>query len=341
MRKIIKGGLAATAAAVLSLGLAASTALADPGNYHPAFAVPDTSDVVGVGSDTSQFVLNNLADGIAANNFTDGYNELGQDGLSGTADDNPADRLASFDATGSANITIRPGVTIPRPNGSSAGITALRNTAQLDYARSSRALTTAEVNAGLRMVPFARDTLILVGNADKTQPTSLSTTNLLAIYECRITNWSQVGGAAGTIAPMIPQAGSGTRQFFVDQLTAIKGSTYTPGACVNQTVQEHDPNPVINNVNAIAPFSLGRFNQLSAAQRAELKRFTAPSWTRVLYNILRASQVNLAKNARIFGTTGFICNTVKGRGIIGNSGFQPLTSGCGIPRTTPLPPPGA
>ncbi|MBM7786455.1 PstS family phosphate ABC transporter substrate-binding protein [Tenggerimyces flavus] len=336
MRKIIKRGLAVTAAAVLSVGLAASTALGDPGNYHPAFAT-DTSDVVGVGSDTSELVLNALADGLAPN-FTDGFNELGRNGVVGGGDDNPADRLASFDATGSANITIRPGLSIPRPNGSSQGIAALQARPQIDFARSSRALTAAEVSAGLRMVPFARDTLVLVTNSGRTAPATLTNAQLLGIYECTITNWSQVSGTpAGVIKPLIPQTGSGSRQFFIDQLTAIKGSPYNPNQPCLTVTQEHDPAPVIaNSPNAIGPFSLGRFNQLPAATKSQLRTFTNPRWTRVLYNILRATQVTTAKNAAVFSSTGFICST-KGKAIVTANGFQTLASGCGIPRTTPLP----
>ncbi|NEA31346.1 hypothetical protein [Streptomyces sp. SID13031] len=80
------------------------------GSTLPAAAdapfTPDADDLVMVGSDTSQFFENDLA--TLYNSQT------------------PASvrRLASFNATGTPNITIRPGVTIPRPYGSGSGIPA-------------------------------------------------------------------------------------------------------------------------------------------------------------------------------------------------------------------------
>jgi hypothetical protein len=50
----------------------------------------------------------------------------------------PARRLAAFDPTGSAQIQIRLGVTIDRPNGSVAGIGALCSRTDIDSAPSSR-----------------------------------------------------------------------------------------------------------------------------------------------------------------------------------------------------------
>ena len=46
---------------------------------------------------------------------------------------------------------------------------------------------------------------------------------MVDIYKGDVTNWNQVGGTAGVIKPLIPQAGSGTRSFFVAQLKAANG----------------------------------------------------------------------------------------------------------------------
>src|ERR1700727_135945 len=127
--KILAGSAAATAAVALT----AAPALADP----PAKTVPAATSIVGVGSNTTQYVLDQLA--------------ANYDKTSATR------KLYSWDATNPTtgaigdNIVTKKGCTaIPRPDGSSAGIAALdANTALgsnfcIDYARSSRARTATD-----------------------------------------------------------------------------------------------------------------------------------------------------------------------------------------------------
>ncbi|NHA00348.1 hypothetical protein G5V59_10145 [Nocardioides sp. W3-2-3] len=54
-------------------------------------------------------------------------------------------------------------------------------------------------------------------NVVSNAPATLTPAQIVGIYKGEITNWSQVGGTAGVIAPKIPQGGSGTRSFFVAQ----------------------------------------------------------------------------------------------------------------------------
>lgn len=318
MRKNIKRGLVAAAAVALSIGLAAGSAHADPS------FTPDADDIVGAGSDTTQLVLNDLAAGFNGSS--------------------PARRLASWDATGSSTITPRAGAaSINRPNGSSAGINALIANSSLSFARSSRSITAAEAASpnNLRQYPFARDGLRVVGNvAQSGSPANLTATQLVDIYECDATanQWSEVGGTStATIHPYLPQAGSGTRQFFLDQLTAANGGTpVTIGACVNQSVQEHDPAPVLNDNDALAPFSTGRLSLLPQEQQDQIKVFGGFTPSRVLYNVVRLASTGDAGFQAVFGPTGYICSAA-GQAIVNANGFQSLASGCGIPRTTPLP----
>src|SRR5437763_15747741 len=124
MRTLTK--IAAAGVVAAALGTAASgAALADP----PAGVTPAPSDIVGVGSDTTQGVLNHVADA---------YN--GQAPA-------PVQKVYSWDATGSATITPKLGCsTINRPSGSSAGIGALKADSSIpscvDFARSSRSKKT-------------------------------------------------------------------------------------------------------------------------------------------------------------------------------------------------------
>jgi ABC-type phosphate transport system substrate-binding protein len=340
MRRSIKRLFATTVTAFLAVVLAASVAQADPGNYHPPFT-PDADDVVGVGSDTTQHLLNAYADGQPRTSWTDGYNELGADGVAGTADDFPRERLASFDATGPSPIVIRPGCPpIQRPNGSSAGINALLDDPCIDFARSSRPLTSTEVARGLRMVPFARDGLRMVGNRAQTgSPAALTASQLWRIYECQagFDQWSEVGGTStAVIAPMLPPAGSGMAAFFLDQLSASKGTPVVVGACV-QNVRDNDVTPILDNVNALAPMTIATYNSLPPMQRDRLKLFGGFAPSRVQYTIIRAANVTQPRIQAIFGQNGFICRTAKGREITTAFGFTILATGCGVARTTPLP----
>ncbi len=278
--KIVAGG-AALAATALSLALVA------PANADIA---PGGDDIVGVGSDTVQNIANFMFDG----DFT---------GLASGVNPTVAkNRVFSFDATPDANdragylngststalkpltptVVLRAGSSpIQRPNGSGAGITALLadRTApfKINFVRSSRLPSVAEQNTavangfvgGLRVIKISTDALKVA--ATDTIPThapaSLTITQLVDIYKCNTTNWSTIGGTAGTIIPLIPQAGSGTRSSFVADLTAGNGGTaFAFGSCV-QTVEENDPSALTGSASpadTIAPFSEGRDNLYNA-----------------------------------------------------------------------------
>ena len=127
-----------------------------------------------------------------------------------------------------APITL-PSGDITRPNGSGAGKAMLYgagNNTDIDFARSSSAQSTAETNAGLQIVPVrtGHPGDGGVGQRDRRTPRPTSPRpRSSAIYKGDVTNWSQVGGTPGVIAPKIPQAGSGTRSFFTAQLQAVNG----------------------------------------------------------------------------------------------------------------------
>ncbi|PRY62800.1 ABC-type phosphate transport system substrate-binding protein [Knoellia remsis] len=254
--------LAAAACGVVALvGVTATSAQADP----PAGTVPALTDIVGVGSDTTQDALNNLSEA---------YNAT-----------SPANKVYSWDATGTSPIvTKQDAAPIERPNGSSAGITLLQNTTTsvVDYARSSRVRKTSGADAGTIFLPFAKDVLKYASATTTNAPQNLTKAQLTSIYNCTATTWNQVGGTStATIQPKLPQAGSGTRATFLGDL----GIT-TPGSCVDDTVQEHDPAAVAGNPDAIAPFSEGRYNALPDPKTVKLNT-SGYSLTRNLYNVVR------------------------------------------------------
>jgi len=238
------------------MALAAGPALADP----PSGTTPAASDVVGVGSNTTEYLLDQLS--------------LNYDNSHGSPS------IYSWDATNPTtgaigdHIVTKAGCrTIPRPDGSSAGITTLASNVRdpaatanycVDYARSSRGRKSTDPGngpGGIRFIRLATDTVTYASTPASNAPTNLTTADLTDIYDCTATHWNQVGGTStATIHPYLAQAGSGTVSFF---LTAI-GVT-TPGSCVVEpsTLEENEGvDPIFtgpNKNNIIIPYSAGKW----------------------------------------------------------------------------------
>ena len=233
-------------------------------------SAPAPNDVVGVGSDTIQNVFDQ---------FSADFNAKRPKGVAGN--------LYSWDATNpitgaiGENIATKQGCTpIPRPNGSSGGITALtteNGTTSghpcMDFARSSRARGTSDPTS-ITFITLAGDAVTYATQPNSHSPGNLTTADLTGIYNCTITKWNQIpgnsGGSTATIAAMLPQAGSGTRSFFLSAL----GLT-APGSCVStsatrqgaagandNTLEENEgvaPSLNMNKANVIFPFSVGKY----------------------------------------------------------------------------------
>ena len=202
-----------------------STGLTDPRQDKlKEESAPQAGDITGTGS----AMAGNLFDQLSQS-----YNS--------TVASSTSPRLFSFDATNPItgvaddSITTKQGCTaIPRPDGSSAGITALETENGttsghpcIDFARSTRAR--ASDPASVTFVTLAGDAVSYATQpGSNAPPGGLSTTQLQGIYNCTITNWSQVGGRNAPIDAFIPQAGSGTRSSFLSSI----GLT-APGPCVS------------------------------------------------------------------------------------------------------------
>ena len=258
--------LVGTAGALAITALVAGPAMADPPSR------PRVNDVVGVGSDTSQFVLDQLSHDYNAQHA--GASQL----------------LYSWDAVPQGStITEKAGgtggdCTVTRPTGSSAGISALEANATVtggtgfcvDFARSSRARGTSDPgcsSGGICFVALGGDAVTWATRSaaagGTNAPATLTATQIKNIYLCKAgsRNWSAFGGKAGTIKPFLPQSSSGTRSFF---LTALGGGTaITPGPCVstndgtgngdNTLIENEGVAPALNDANAIFPYSAGDF----------------------------------------------------------------------------------
>jgi ABC-type phosphate transport system substrate-binding protein len=229
----------------------------NPASKITVSAAPALKDATGVGSDTIQNVLDQ---------FSADYNV----GKAATAT-----HLYSWDATNPNNGAIGDTIhvkgagcsSIARPDGSSAGVTALTSsqvvsgTNCINFARSSRARASSDppyAAGGIAFVNLAGDAVTWSAQTTTNAPATLTAAQLAAIYNCTDTNWSQVGGKNAPIHAFIPQTGSGTRAFFLGAIGVAN-----PGSCVsddNGLLEENEGvNPVLNDPDAIFPYSIGKY----------------------------------------------------------------------------------
>ncbi|MBB5790561.1 hypothetical protein [Jiangella mangrovi] len=240
-------------AALLAIGAFAGPAQADP---------PPSGALAIAGSDTTQDVVNGLA-GISG-----GLLESWHASVGGVTHDLIAPKSGTF--------------TVTRPNGSSEGRDALRrslgtNVATpwagansvpvgsdvFDAARSSSGPGSNQNNNGqLVYIPFALDAVTTATGPTSTLP-SFTLAQLQTMYSTGA--GVTVGGTTYTpdsnITLLIPQAGSGTRQFWADTMGI---NATTPPAWVHDTlggvsVQEHDGTVLQTNPTAIVPFSIAQW----------------------------------------------------------------------------------
>jgi len=350
-RRLATTVVAAASATTIVMG---GVAYADP----PRGVTPRANDVVGVGSDTTQFVVDA---------FAKAYN---------TQKPAPANKLYSFDAVkpntsppvaGDPIKTKAGCATIARPNGSSAGIAALQASLAagngcIDFARSSRPASSTGTENNLVFVPFARDGVTWAAVPSNHTPKTLTPAQLASIYTCSVTNWHQINSSlpSNPIHPFLPQTGSGTRSFFE---SAIGIQDTSVGSCVNQSVEENNGKALAGDLNALVPYSIARWiAQTPKAQggrgaepdirggvtlrkingsaptvknaktgQITLRAAFVPTFLRLVYNVLgkTSSGTFAAKYLRIFGTAaqhGFICQH---QTIVSNFGFGKIGTQCG------------
>ena len=264
MRKLTKlfaGAVSVAAVAALVAGTV-TTATAAP-NDPPKGVTPQAFNIVGVGSNTTQFVMDQISTDfnktIPAKTHSAGH-----------------PWFFSWDAvppgsTSSAPTKIRPKKGCPvttRPNGSTAGWTALKANQKdgvdfcMDFARSSGArnpLAPKAGKGGLLWVAFAKDAITWSARASNhggsDAPASLTKAQLVGIFTCKTTNWNQVGGKNGAIKVFLPQPGSGT----LSTWEKFMGIT-TLGSCVSQAPEENEGTfSGFNNANAIFIYSIGAY----------------------------------------------------------------------------------
>ena len=134
--------------------------------------------------------------------------------------------------------------------GSGAGIEAASN-GSADIGLSSRALKDEEVASGLVGTTVALDGIAIIVNAES-QVADLTVEQIAKIFTGEITDWSQVGGAAGEISCIGREAGSRPR----DGLAPITGTKDTCKLAQELTSTGAVIEAVAGNPNAIGYASL-------------------------------------------------------------------------------------
>lgn len=339
--------LTKTLAGVAGLGVVAAGLI----SAAPASADPGAGNfqLIGIGSDTTQNVMNDLATAINAT-------------TPGT--------LASWDAIGSPTvINVKPsqsGCTYTRSaageaaeaNGSGAGRSRLVEALTvgdprfncINYARSSSGRASGFTQ--LTWVEFASDTMTYITRSDGDVARAGFTLNdVKGIFKCQNPD----------IHPILPQVGSGSRAFWLGQMgiseTDINNGLYNclvPGATFtapgNAYTMVGRPNVQENNglalkTDEIMPFSVGLYNVQAAGNNTDVRgplnvlaqigtgstalpvggNTTFPV-SRKLYNIIPTDKISTAPWSTVFvGPTSSICSN---SAVIINNGFNTLAS-CG------------
>lgn len=329
-----KRTLLAATAMLSSLAVITPMAQADPSGP------PQFRDLAGVGSDTTQDVVNALSDVVTIN---------------GTK------VIASYNASGApAQVQTKASATCVYQRteivGSNAGVAKLQDSLEgvdragcLDFARSSSNNAAANPSnppggpGRLSYVPFAVDALTFVIRDDSPLPNSLSVADIRSIYDCQLPTTD--------VKPVIPQAGSGTRNFFLQQLgytsTEISNFNSTTHPCV--TFNDATGTPVLENTGTlltdplnIAPYSVAQYQaqinrtipdvhgrtilgQVDGKNATQLS--TDATMKRDVYNVIPFSKEGVAPWSTTFvGPTSLVCTNLS---TITKLGFGPA-SNCGV-----------
>jgi len=289
---------------------------------------PTFRELAGVGSDTTTPIMNALANDASA---------LAIGGVR---------QVASYNALGSAQITtkdpaVNPNCTINRPDGSGAGRAALLAQLQLpnnclQFSRSS-VLDLSAAAVQLTYIPFATESITFAITNTSSLPRSLTLAQLQGFFRC--TN-------PGTYSAMLPQAGSGTRSYWITQMY-VGGVLPNPvPACVQNgsdengvPIQEHNGQQVGNS--EIVPFSVAQWGSQTSGLIADVRGGTTLGQVdgtnpfsanfalqRDLYNVIPTSAEGTAPTSTVFvGPNALMCQAAAST-IILRFGLR-LNANCG------------
>jgi ABC-type phosphate transport system substrate-binding protein len=319
--KITKSWVAAVAGVgLLGLGLAGSPASAEPNG------TPQYRALAGVGSDTTENVMNGLSDVITVG----GQKVIG-----------------SYNANGGGNVTtkdpaVNPACTIARPNGSTAGRTALLTSLQananagdgcLDFARSSSSRGSFTSDPNMVWIPFAIDAVSFGVRSDGSVPKSLTLAQVQSIFKCQVASFK----------PVLPQPGSGTRSYWLGQMgvteAEITAGTYPcltgAGTTASRAYSQENDGRALKT-DEIMPYSIAQWQSQATAVVTDVRGKTvlgtidgnAPTVIdsafgikRDVFNIVPQSKLATSPTSDVFvGPSSLICQNTA---TIKKYGFAP------------------
>jgi ABC-type phosphate transport system substrate-binding protein len=258
--RTLRSLVALAAVTVAASAMAAAPAMADPPTSHGKVITPRYYDIVGVGSDTSDTLLDQLAYDYDAAHKTHNKTHPYIYSWDAVPPNNPTDLTQQ--------IKVKAGCSkILRPDGTGAGLmdfelhtkTHGHNCIDFNRAASSRSSDTLPyAPTGDVYVQLAEDAETWAVDSTTDAPASLTPAQLTAIFSCADTNWSQVGGANAPIDLVLPAATTGVAKFW---LKALGLSSYP--TCATMVQQNEGTDRVFTDPTtgpeAIVPISVGKF----------------------------------------------------------------------------------
>jgi ABC-type phosphate transport system substrate-binding protein len=274
-------------AAACGLGVATSLIGVSVANADPTPLPGNARPLQGVGSDTTEEVMNGMADVIvdgSSNKLISSWNAKGSAGFS-TRVSNPIGSDCSFSGNAGEGTYLEG----RRPNGSGQGQNALRDAfiasggahqifGCLDFSRSSS--TPSAGNLGtlqVKALALGTDSLTFALNRATVIPRSLTKQNLIDAYHCNFG-----GFTSGAWKALIPQAGSGTRSSWLGKVGLTEADLAPNGSfpCVtdqadlgtrggSNPLQEHDLRTL--NTTSIAPVSVAQWVSMMGGAVSDLR----------------------------------------------------------------------
>jgi phosphate transport system substrate-binding protein len=152
-----------------------------------------------------------------------------------------------------------------RPNGSNKGLEGLLNRSVV-LAATSRPLNPKEVEAGIQVVAIAHDSLAVVVGSNNSLKGGLTMEQLRQIYQGKITNWSEVGGANLPIHVINRANSSGTRDMF--KRIVLLGQEFAPNSSDFITWPRDETTDVIRTLGKDGIY----YSTISQLERQEVVR---------------------------------------------------------------------
>jgi phosphate transport system substrate-binding protein len=158
------------------------------------------------------------------------------------------------------NIPTTFGVPDGKPGGTDKGIQNLINNSTV-IAASSRPLKPNESQAGIQLVPIAKDAVAVVVGSNNPFKGNLTLGQLRDIYAGKITNWSQLGGANSPIKVINRATGSGTRSLFQD--VVMLGQPFAPDSANFITWPQDETTAILRTIgnNGISYATVSQVSQ--------------------------------------------------------------------------------